>query len=119
LQDAGLDTVETNHALGFNADLRDFSLPVAIVRDLGIKQVRLLSNNSRKARALTEKGIEVVVQLACQAVPNPHSRAYLQVKKEKMAHALMLDGTERTRSPCAEATLKHPGAFLANAEHPQ
>jgi GTP cyclohydrolase II len=99
LQDAGLDTVEANHALGFKADLRDFSLPAAIVRDLGIKKVRLLSNNSRKARALTEKGIEVVAQLACEAVPNPHSIAYLRAKKGKMAHALMLYGSERTRSP--------------------
>src|ERR1700758_4990239 len=48
LQDAGLDTGEANHALGFKADLRNFSLPAAIVRDLGIKQVRLLSNNPRK-----------------------------------------------------------------------
>jgi GTP cyclohydrolase II len=119
LQDAGLDTVEANHALGFKADLRDFSLPAAIVRDLNIKKVRLLSNNPRKSRALTEKGIEVVAQLACEAVPNPHSRADLQVGKEKMAHALMLDGSERARSPRADGTLKHPAAFLANGEHPQ
>jgi GTP cyclohydrolase II len=52
LQDAGLDTVEANHALGFKADCRDFSLPAAIVRDLGVEQVRLLSNNPRKAGAL-------------------------------------------------------------------
>ena len=101
LQDAGLDTVEANRALGFKTDLRDFSLPAAIVRDLGIKKVRLLSNNSRKARALTEKGIEVVAQLACEAVPNPHSIAYLRAKKGKMAHALMLYGSERTRPPRA------------------
>jgi GTP cyclohydrolase II len=102
LQDAGLDTIEANHALGFKADLRDFSLPAAIVRDLGIKKVRLLSNNSRKARALTEKGIEVVAQLACEVVPNSHSLAYLRAKKEKTAHALM-----------------RPGVFVSNAEHPQ
>src|SRR6266700_3372974 len=97
LQDAGLDTVESNHALGFKADLRDFSLPAAIVRDLGIKKVRLLSNNPRKARALTENSIEVVAQLACEAVPNPNSLTYLQAKKEKMAHALVLDGSGRAR----------------------
>jgi GTP cyclohydrolase II len=77
LQDAGLDTVEANHALGFKADCRDFSLPAAILRELGIKRVRLLSNNPRKANALTANGVEVV-QLTCEARPNPHSSAYLQ-----------------------------------------
>jgi GTP cyclohydrolase II len=119
LQDAGLDTIEANHALGFKADLRDFSLPAAIVHDLGIKKVRLVSNNPRKTRALTEKGIEVVAQFACEAMPNPHSLAYLQTKKEKMAHAFMLDGSVRTRSPRANGVLSRPRIFLANAEHPQ
>ena len=90
LQDAGIDTVEANHALGFKADCRDFGLPAAILRDLGIKRVRLLSNNPRKAMALAENGIELVVQLSCEAVPNPHSLAYLWAKKEKMGHALSL-----------------------------
>jgi GTP cyclohydrolase II len=90
LQDAGLDTVEANHALGFKADYRDFSLPATILRDLGIKRVRLLSNNPRKASALADNGIEVVAQLACEAVPNPHSFAYLRTKKQKMGHALRL-----------------------------
>jgi GTP cyclohydrolase II len=90
LQDGGLDTVEANHALGFKTDCRDFSLPAAIVRDLGIKQVRLLSNNPCKARALAESGVDVVVQLSCEAAPNPHSHAYLRTKKEKMGHALSL-----------------------------
>src|SRR5271166_6131047 len=70
LQDAGLDTVEANHALGFKADCRDFGLSVAILHDLGVKRVRLLSNNPRKVRALAENGIEVVAQLACEAAPN-------------------------------------------------
>src|SRR6478672_4875971 len=61
LQDTGLDTVDANHALGFDADCRDFGLPAAILRDLGIRRVRLLSNNPRKASALTENGVEVVV----------------------------------------------------------
>jgi GTP cyclohydrolase II len=119
LQDAGLDTVEANHALGFEADLRDFSLPAAIVRVLGIKKVRLLSNNPRKARALTEHGVAVVAQLGCEAVPNPHSLAYLRAKKERMAHALMLDGSSRTRSPRANGAPNRPGVSLINAEHPQ
>jgi GTP cyclohydrolase II len=90
LQDAGIDTVEANHALGLKADYRDFGLPAAIVRDLGIKQVRLLTNNPRKARALAKSGVEVVVQLNCEAEPNPHSYEYLRTKKEKMGHVLSL-----------------------------
>jgi GTP cyclohydrolase II len=91
LQDVGLDTVEANHALGFKADCRDFSMPAAILRDLGIKRVRLLSNNPRKASALTDNRIEVVARLACEAAPNPHSLAYLRTKKDRMGHALSLD----------------------------
>ena len=60
LQDSGLDTVEANHALGFMADCRDFSLPAAILHDLGLSRIRLLSNNSHKTRALVDSGIEVV-----------------------------------------------------------
>jgi GTP cyclohydrolase II len=96
LQDSGLDTVEANHALGFKADCRDFSLPAAILRDLGIKRVRLLSNNPRKATALAANGVEVVVQLACEATPNPHSFAYLKTKKERMGHALSLRQAKST-----------------------
>jgi GTP cyclohydrolase II len=100
LQDAGLDTVEANHALGFKADYRDFSLPAAILRDLGVKRVRLLSNNPRKASALTQNGIELVVRHSCEAAPNPHSFAYLRTKKERMGHALSLGrpvSTDQTR----------------------
>jgi GTP cyclohydrolase II len=91
LQDAGLDTVEANHALGYKADCRDFSLPAAVLRQLGVKRVRLLSNNPRKADALRENGIEVVGKLACEAVPNSHSLPYLRTKKERMGHTLSLD----------------------------
>jgi 3,4-dihydroxy 2-butanone 4-phosphate synthase / GTP cyclohydrolase II len=119
LQVVGLDTVEANHALRSKADLRDFSLPAAIARDLGVKKVRLLSDDPRKASALTEKGIDVVAQLACEAVPNPHSLAYLRAKKQKMGHALVLDGTEWTSSPSANGALNHSGGFFADAGHPQ
>src|SRR6266852_2063648 len=100
LQDAGLDTVEANHALGFKADCRDFSLPAAILCELGVRQVRLLSNNPAKASALTQNGIELVAQLSCEAAPNPHSFAYLRTKKERMGHALSLgrpESTDQTR----------------------
>jgi GTP cyclohydrolase II len=90
LQDVGLDTVEANHALGFKADCRDFSMPAAILRDLGIKRVRLLSNNPGKASALADNRIEVVARLACETTPNLHSLAYLRTKKERMGHALSL-----------------------------
>ena len=94
LQDEGLDTVEANHALGFEADYRDFSLSVAILHELGVGRVRLLTNNPEKARALRDAGIEVVAQVACEAAPNPHSLDYLRAKKEKMGHALALERTK-------------------------
>src|SRR4051812_43064130 len=109
LQDGGLDTVEANHALGYKADCRDFSLPAAIVRDLGLKQVRLLSNNPRKARALAKSGVEVVVQLSCEAAPNPHSYAYLRTKKEKMGHALSVRQGDDTDQTKALPALRSPG----------
>jgi GTP cyclohydrolase II len=90
LQDVGIDTVEANHALGFKADCRDFSLPASILRDLGVSRVRLLTNNPAKARALSNAGIEVVGRIPCEAPPTPYSFAYLSTKKEKMGHALNL-----------------------------
>jgi GTP cyclohydrolase II len=88
LQDVGIDTVEANHALGFKADCRDFSLPAAVLRDLGVGRVRLLTNNPRKVRALSDAGIEVVARIPCEAAPTPDSLAYLRTKKERMGHAL-------------------------------
>ena len=90
LQDTGLDTIAANHALGFEADCRDFSLPVAILNDLGICRVRLLSNNPDKLRALVHAGIEVVEQIPCEVRPNPHALPYMRVKKERMGHTLTL-----------------------------
>jgi 3,4-dihydroxy-2-butanone 4-phosphate synthase/GTP cyclohydrolase II len=90
LQDTGLDTVEANHALGFAADCRDFRLSAAIVNELGVRRVRLLTNNPQKVRALSNTGIEVVSRIPCEVAPNPHSIAYLRAKKEKMGHALSL-----------------------------
>src|SRR5258706_9758150 len=92
LQDAGLDTVDANRALGFEDDARDFGLSVAILRELGLDRVRLLTNNPNKVRALTDGGIEAE-QLSCEAAPNSHSLAYLRTKKEKMGHQLRLNGT--------------------------
>jgi 3,4-dihydroxy-2-butanone 4-phosphate synthase/GTP cyclohydrolase II len=95
LQDGGLNTLEANDVLGFSADYRDYRLPIAILRDLGIERVRLLSNNPDKMRALSGAGIEVVAQIPCEVAPNPHSAAYLRAKKEKMGHALSLGRRDR------------------------
>lgn len=88
LQDTGLDTIAANHALGFEADCRNFSLPVAILNDLGIRRVRLLSNNPDKVRALVHGGIEVVEQIPCEIQPNSHALMYMRIKKERMGHTL-------------------------------
>jgi len=102
LQDTGLDTVDANHALGFLADCRDFSLAAAILRELGISRVRLLSNNPRKAEALVSAGIEVVDRVPCEVQVTEHSLAYLRAKKDRMGHTLRLEPTTSTRPAEAE-----------------
>ncbi|HEX4871684.1 MAG TPA: GTP cyclohydrolase II [Nevskiaceae bacterium] len=90
LQDGGADTVEANHQLGFPADARDFGLAVAMLRALGLSRIRLMTNNPRKLRALTENGIEVVERVALESGRNPHNEAYLKAKAEKLGHWLTL-----------------------------
>ena len=99
LQDAGLDTVDANIALGFAADERDFSFPGEILRHLGVNRVRLLTNNPRKSRALAGAGIDVVEEVPCEAAPTPDSLAYLQTKKERMGHTLRKTLNSRLRTP--------------------
>jgi GTP cyclohydrolase II len=86
LQDAGLDTVEANVKLGFKADHREFELPAEILKSLGMKAVRLLSNNPDKVAALERAGILVAERVPCEVVPSAHAEDYLRVKKEKMGH---------------------------------
>jgi GTP cyclohydrolase II len=88
LQDQGLDTIAANQALGYEADCRDFSLPGAILNHLGIRNIRLLSNNPEKRRALARAGIVVVEQIPCEASPSPWAMKYLKTKKERMGHTL-------------------------------
>jgi 3,4-dihydroxy 2-butanone 4-phosphate synthase/GTP cyclohydrolase II len=90
LQDVGIDTIEANHALGFKAEFRDFSLAAAILHDLRIPRVRLLTNNPRKVRALSDGGIEVVERLPCEVAPTAHSLTYLQTKVQKLGHTMAL-----------------------------
>ena len=86
LQDAGLDTVEANERLGFKADQRDYLLPGEILKALGVKKVRLLSNNPEKVEALERAGIEVVERVPCEVEASPHAEEYLKTKKEKLGH---------------------------------
>ncbi len=86
LQDSGLDTVEANEKLGFKADHREFALPAEMLKALGVKKVRLLSNNPEKVAALERAGIEVVERVPCEVVPSEHAEEYLRTKKEKMGH---------------------------------
>ncbi len=90
LQDQGLDTIEANEALGFDADCRDFSLAVAVLHELKIRQVRLMTNNPQKVEALTKGGIEVIELIACEPPPSPYALSYLRTKKEKMGHSLTI-----------------------------
>jgi GTP cyclohydrolase II len=90
LQDEGLDTIAANQALGFEADCRNYRLPVAVLNQLGIRRVRLLSNNPQKLDALVEGGIDVLARIPCETPPSPHSVVYLRSKKERMGHALTL-----------------------------
>jgi GTP cyclohydrolase II len=86
LQDQGRDTVEANQDLGFEADLRLFQLPGEILKQLGVRRVRLLSNNPQKLNSLTSAGIEVTERVPCEVEPNSLSKDYLRTKKEKMGH---------------------------------
>jgi GTP cyclohydrolase II len=86
LQDSGLDTVEANERLGFKADHRDFSLPGEMLKALGVRQVRLLSNNPDKVAALEQAGIEVVERVPCEVDAGPYAEDYLKTKKEKLGH---------------------------------
>lgn len=88
LQDRGADTVEANRALGFDADLRDYDLPAGILRDLGVKSVRLISNNPHKVESLERRGIRVTERVACEVAPADSRRRYMRTKREKLGHLL-------------------------------
>ncbi len=90
LQDHGADTVEANEQLGFDADLRNYELPGAILRYFGLTKVRLLSNNPEKVEAAERAGVQVVERIPCLADPEDSSEAYLRTKKDKMGH--LIDG---------------------------
>ena len=88
LQDQGLDTVEANLVLGFPPDLREYGVGAQILRDLGIRRMRLLTNNPRKVRALEGFGLEIVERLPLKGGDNPHNQRYLLTKRERLGHWL-------------------------------
>jgi GTP cyclohydrolase II len=88
LQDGGMDTVEANEKLGFAADARDYDFSAQILKKLGAKKIRLLSNNPEKVRQIERSGVRVVERVPCQPRISKISRAYLKTKKRKMGHLL-------------------------------
>lgn len=92
LQDQGHDTVEANHVLGFAADMRDFKTGAHILFDLGVRQVRLMTNNPDKVKALEEYGLKVTERVSLEVAPRKANRKYLQTKRAKFGHLLSLVG---------------------------
>jgi len=94
LQDKGLDTVEANLELGFAPDLRDYGIGAQILADLGLHQIRLLTNNPKKVVGLEGYGLNVVETVPIITQPNPHNRYYLETKQKKLGHLLGIGDTD-------------------------
>ncbi len=90
LQDKGLDTVEANEALGFKPDLRDYGIGAQILADLGLKKIRLLTNNPKKIVGLEGYGLEVIERIPLIIRPSKSNRRYLRTKKEKLGHEILV-----------------------------
>src|SRR5213594_1548929 len=88
LQEKGYDTVEANQKLGFPMDLREYGLGAQILTDLGLKTIRLLTNNPKKVVGLEGYGLKIVEQVPIRVKPNPHNQKYLRAKREKMGHII-------------------------------
>jgi len=90
LQDNGFDTVEANEALGFKPDLRDYGIGAQILHDLGVRNMRLLTNNPRKVKGLEGFGLQIVERVSIEIPPNERNSNYLKVKKDKLGHLLSM-----------------------------
>ncbi|MCA8969325.1 MAG: GTP cyclohydrolase II [Planctomycetes bacterium] len=88
LQEQGMDTVEANVALGFKADQREYGTGAQILHDLGVRRMRLLTNNPRKLVGIEGYGLEITEQVPLKIDPGPHNRAYLETKRTKLGHLL-------------------------------
>ena len=88
LQEQGFDTVEANQKLGYGMDLREYGLGAQILTDLGLRKIRLLTNNPKKIVGLEGYGLEIIEQVPIKVKPNPHNARYLKAKREKMGHLL-------------------------------
>ncbi len=91
LQDKGMDTVEANNALGFAADLRDYGTGAEILADLGVRKIKLLTNNPKKLSGIHGFGLEIVERVPIQIIKHSRNLKYLRTKKEKMGHMLILE----------------------------
>jgi 3,4-dihydroxy 2-butanone 4-phosphate synthase/GTP cyclohydrolase II len=91
LQDAGLDTVEANEKLGFQADMRNYGIGAQILVDLGVREMRLMTNNPKKMVGLDGYGLRIVEQIPIEVPPNEYNRCYLECKKFKMGHLINVD----------------------------
>jgi len=91
LQDQGLDTVEANEKLGFKSDIRNYGIGAQILVDLGVRQMRLMTNNPKKVIGLEGYGLRIIEQVPIEVEPNRHNQGYLECKKLKMGHLLNMD----------------------------
>jgi 3,4-dihydroxy 2-butanone 4-phosphate synthase/GTP cyclohydrolase II len=108
LQEEGLDTVEANRALGFDMDHRDYGIGCQILRDLGVRQLRLMTNNPTKRVGLSGYGLEIVDRVPIEVAPGAHNARYLQTKRDRMGHEILTD------QPLGDGLSGHDAAVLGD-----